>query len=317
MAFIGFKSNYFQQVFGRSITFQDDSAGGDFFESASPNGVKPTDNPTTHPLFTVDDNGNIRFYSVQDQGYYFSLITPLYRNKSNFMDWLEASLEPIPYAEWCVALLNNAFDLDQAVGTQLDVLGTIAGVSRNVSFTPTDGSSPTLSDDMYRKLIKCKIAKNQWDGKIESLQPVWQEVEPGAKIMLVDNQDMTMTVSVFGTLDSTFKDLIDNGYIVPKTQTVRINAMLYAVNTALESFSLPAFGFGMDTDEVSGFDKGTWVMNNGWSGPPTFGFDQDDSEISGFAVGTWFVPAYLSYFGFDQEDTEVSGFAQGTWKITP
>jgi hypothetical protein len=42
----------------------------------------------------------------------------------------------------CAASLNDAFDIDQAVGAQQDVLGTILGVSRVVTFQPTDAFGP-------------------------------------------------------------------------------------------------------------------------------------------------------------------------------
>jgi hypothetical protein len=42
----------------------------------------------------------------------------------------------------CAAGLNDAFDIDQAVGAQLDILGQILGVSRVVNFQPTDAFGP-------------------------------------------------------------------------------------------------------------------------------------------------------------------------------
>ena len=313
MAYIGFVSNYFKQIFGQSVQPSDTESGGDFFELNPAGSIRVTADPISHPMFKTTSDGSITFYSRQDNGYYFNLITPLYRNKPNFMDWLEAELEPIPYSDWCVALLNDAFDLDQAEGVQLDILGTIVGISRQVDFEPTDGSGPVLNDSVYRKLIKCTIAKNQWDGKIESLQPIWKSVEPGAVIMVLDNQNMTMGVSVFGTIDSTFRDLVENGYIVPKPQAVRINSVLYAVN----GHPMPAFGFDMDDDNVSGFDKGTWVVVNTWLGPPAFGFDMDDVNVTGFVNGAWFVvaPDHPS-FGWDQNDMYVAGFENGLWLLT-
>jgi hypothetical protein len=71
-----------------------------------------------------------------DIGYYISLITSLYRTKPKFIAWLTALLTPLCQTNSLLKNFDAAFDLDQAVGVQLDILGQLIGVSRTVQFQP-------------------------------------------------------------------------------------------------------------------------------------------------------------------------------------
>lgn len=146
-------------------------------------------------------------------------------------------------------------EFDACVGDQLDVLGVVLGVKRKVAFNPTDGASPILDDDTYRILLKNQILKNHWDGRAESLQETWKDLFPGGKIIVQDNQNMTVDVIVTGAFTQIIVDLIENDYIVPRPQGVLMN---YYVGTESPS-NLPFFGFGRDDEFVSGFDKGHWA----------------------------------------------------------
>ena len=144
---------------------------------------------------------------------------------------------------------------DACVGDQLDALGVILGVPRQVTFDPTDGSSPILDDDTYRILLKNQVLKNHWDGRAESLQTTWKELFPGGTIIIQDNQDMTVDVTVTGAFTQIIVDLIVNDYIVPRPQGVWMNYYVGPISPA----NLPFFGFDRRDTYVSGFDEGHWV----------------------------------------------------------
>ena len=144
---------------------------------------------------------------------------------------------------------------DACVGDQLDALGVILGVPRQVTFDPTDGSSPILDDDTYRILLKNQVLKNHWDGRAESLQTTWKELFPGGKIIIQDNQNMTIDVIITGAFTQIIIDLIENDYIIPRPQGVLMN---YYVGTVSPP-NLPFFGFDRRDVYVSGFDEGHWV----------------------------------------------------------
>jgi hypothetical protein len=183
-------------------------------------------------------------------GYYLGLLTSEYRQSEQMNAWLTSVLNIANDISYCLANMPYAFDLDYAVGVQLDVLGQIAGVSRTVDFQPSGGVSPVLDDTTYRLLIKATIFNNQWDGKVGSLYPFWKTLFAGGSIAIFDHQDMSATVIVTGSFTSIIQDLIVNDYIVPQPQSVGYN---YTFG------GLPFFGFDRNDAFVSGFDAGKWT----------------------------------------------------------
>jgi Protein of unknown function (DUF2612) len=179
--------------------------------------------------------------------YYLSIITSEYQNSSNFLLWLAVPLQIIADMWQCLCSLDAAFDLDSAIGAQLDVLGQLVGVERIVGFQPSAGISPVLDDGTYRILLRAKIAQNQWNGQIPSLYALWAQLFPGGTIALQDNQNMTATIFLTGGFSSIIQDLIVNGYIIPRPETVQYNFVFS---------TLPVFGFDQDNFYVAGFDKG-------------------------------------------------------------
>jgi hypothetical protein len=147
----------------------------------------------------------------------------------------------------CLQEFGPAFDLDAAVGPQLDVLGVIAGQGRIVGFQPSGGVSPVLDDDTYRLLLKARVAQNHWDGKIDSLIAIWQSLFPRGTLIVDDAQNMTVSIFVAGAFTSIIQDLILNGYILPRPQ-----AVLYDYSFA----TLPMLGFDRGDSYVAGLDVG-------------------------------------------------------------
>ena len=145
--------------------------------------------------------------------------------------------------------------MDACIGDQLDTLGVILGVARKVTFNPTGGASPILDDDTYRLLLKNQVLKNHWDGRAESLQGTWKDLFPGGTIIVQDNQNMTIDVTITGTFTQMVIDLIENDYIVPRPQGVWMNYYVGTISPA----NLPFFGFDRRDTYVSGFDEGHWV----------------------------------------------------------
>src|SRR5208283_3899802 len=123
--------------------------------------------------------------------YYLSLITSEYQNSPKFLAWVKAALQVMDDITSCLYSFDWQFNLANAVGPQLDILGTIVGASRQLSFQPRFGVSPILDDTTFRLLIQATIGRNHWDGTIDSLQPLWQNLFPGGRIVIDDHQDMT------------------------------------------------------------------------------------------------------------------------------
>lgn len=182
---------------------------------------------------------------------YIKLLTSQYQMAEKFKEWLRKNIDICKDIMEAANNMNNVFDLDFAVGAQLDIIGQIVGQKRVLPFQPSDGTDPNLDDDMYRTLLKAKIALNHWDGKLLSIEQKWTSIFPGTSIVIVDNQDMTINVSVLGEISELVQELIENDMIIPRPQAVQIN-YAWSPRRAI------IFAYDMDNDEYSGYDKGQW-----------------------------------------------------------
>lgn len=176
---------------------------------------------------------------------YLKLITSEHSVKPNFMAFLTSALEKVDIA----VDFDSAFDIDSAVGIQLDILGIIIGLNRRLSFQPSDGSSSILSDYNYRSLLKAKIIMNQWNGELGTLADALESWNPSLNFVIKDNQNMTVDVLVLGTSDLQ-KELILNGYVVPKPAGVTFN---YSISETT------VFAYDSNTLTLAGYDTGSWV----------------------------------------------------------
>jgi hypothetical protein len=220
-----------------------------------PLNINPKNDPLNFP-YGIGGYGSGYFGNLPIEvlpiGYYMQLLASQYQppNSPKLNALLYILLKKFDDASQCLVQLDTAFDLDYAEGVQLDTLGVIAGVSRTVPFQPSGGVSPVLDDATYRILIKAQIAQNQWDGTVGSLQEIWQELFPGGTIIIADNQDMTADIILIGSFTSIIQDLIINGMIVPRPQTV-----LYSFVFG----NLPKFGADLNNAWVAGADLGYTV----------------------------------------------------------
>lgn len=88
-------------------------------------------------------------------GYYVDLLVIQYRTKAKARQTMAILLKQV-MADDVAAQLQAAFDLETAVGAQLDILGKYAGVSRNIGASSTPGlfsfwqSASTLDPALYQ-----------------------------------------------------------------------------------------------------------------------------------------------------------------------
>lgn len=219
---------------------------------------------------------------------YTDRITNYHRGKPLFVDHVDLSTRPLTDTSTALQNLLTAFDIDSAVGVQLDVLGEWIGRSRIVSqpisgvyfsFDTTglgwdqgvwqgpydpDAGFTSLSDDTYRIVLKAKIAINNWNGQNDTLPPILETALEGSglKMQIVDNQDMTISVWVFPETDISNVSLeliaaIRQGYLTVKA------AGVYAGSISSPSVITPStgnkfFGFDLENQYIAGFDDGAW-----------------------------------------------------------
>lgn len=219
---------------------------------------------------------------------YTDLITNYHAGKPLFFQHVDLSTRPLTDVSTSLNALISAFDIDTAVGVQLDILGEWIGRSRIVSvpisgiyfsfdtdglgwdqgvwqgpFDPDSGYT-ALSDETYRVILKAKIAINNWDGTNDSLPQILDTALAGSglRMQIVDNQDMTISIWVFPEIDISQVSLeliaaIKQGYLTVKAAGVWGGSIeLPAVETPSEGNRF--FGFDMDNDYIAGFDDGSW-----------------------------------------------------------
>jgi len=219
---------------------------------------------------------------------YTELITNYHATKPLFLTHVDLCTRPLIDVSNTMSALITAFDIDQAVGVQLDTLGLWIGRSRVVSqpisgvyfswdtdglgydqgvwqgpYDPDSGYT-SLSDDTYRIILKAKIAINNWNGQNDTLPPILDAALAGSglRMQIVDNQDMTISVWVFPETDIASVSLeliaaIKQGYLTVKAAGVWAGSIeIPSVETPSEGNKF--FGFDMDNDYIAGFDTGAW-----------------------------------------------------------
>ena len=210
---------------------------------------------------------------------YTALITSEHSDKPRFMATVEALVQPLVDQMGVLQSMPGRFDLDVAVGDQLDTIGVWVGVSRKIRtpltgvyfsfdiaglgfdqgtwkgpFDPDTGLT-VLDDDTYRLVIRAKIGANHWDGTLEQSAAILNSVfDADTHVFIEDHQDMSMTIGIAGKVPpATFLALLSGGYIPLKPEGVRVN---YTVVTTVDGS--PLFGFDMSNQLVAGFDVGAW-----------------------------------------------------------
>ena len=134
---------------------------------------------------------------------YTGKITSEHANQPKYMAMVEAVSQALLGACDSAKSLPDDFDLDSAIGAQLDDVGVWVGVTRYVNtpllgiyfaldteglgfdqgswrgpFDPEDGIT-TLDDETYRTLIRAKIGANHWDGTLEQSRKILDLVFSG------------------------------------------------------------------------------------------------------------------------------------------
>lgn len=151
---------------------------------------------------------------------YTDLIAGYHFDKPLFTQWIYALTQPLITAQNRLAEMQADFDVDTAVGVQLDAVGVRVGISRKLPVSITgvffsfdiagvgfdEGiwlgryESPegitTLDDGTYRNILKTKVLVNHWNGTINGLYYLLDQVALifDCPIKYKDNQNMTVNI---------------------------------------------------------------------------------------------------------------------------
>jgi len=209
---------------------------------------------------------------------YLNLIAAQHRQKPKFSAMVRVGVEAYVHIQGLLASMIPLFDVDKAVGQQLDVIGIWVGISRNIpvpipgsdvyfSWDSTDekgwdfgvwrsDTEPTeitvLPDDVYRPFIK--LAANRWDGSLEDMYAVWDSVFTNPQLFIKDNQNMSYDIGfVGGPVNTLTLALIQQGYLQLKPEGIRINQIYAPVDDNR------LFAWDIENDLFAGWDDGSWA----------------------------------------------------------
>lgn len=210
---------------------------------------------------------------------WLALVTSEHASKPKYMTMLTVTLQPLADTIAVIQSVPAAYDVDLAVGVQLDAVGQWVGASRNIT-TPLVGvffswattglgwgqanwtgninqtQLITLPDLQFRNLIYAKISANHWDGTIPGAYAVFDQVFAGTGygVLIQDLQNMHMAMALTGPVpDAVTKALFTNGYFDLKPAGVFIDK--YYLPPAP---NVPYFGWGTTSTFIAGWGVGYW-----------------------------------------------------------
>lgn len=182
------------------------------------------------------------------ENYYADLLIIQYRNKPNARATIKLGVD-LYLADGLIFDLNNVLDIDTAVGAQLDLIGKILGVNRQIdgftldqdyfsfekeppavsygysdkdalsqgywkTYNNSIGSSYSLNDDDYRVLLKFKALYNVRYGSWGCMDLLYWRAF-GNEITLVNNKDLTVSYQVSPSASIGLQVAQYLGYIEP------------------------------------------------------------------------------------------------------
>jgi len=265
--------------------------------------------------------------------FFLNLVPSENKNNPKFMAWLEVFVAALVDAGNVASQLQTCFDLDDAVGDQLDKTGEWIGLTRyiteplNVVYfsldTPGAGldqadwfvSSPydpapvqvvTLDDVHYRTLLKARVAANNWDGTIEGAYAAWQTLfgPEGYQILI---QNVAPASVPWFALDTSGDGLDESAWYDGSTAAVSdgMHIILGLVGPPVDPLTQALFTGGYLDLVPAGVTVDAYATQ-GIPGSPMFALDVGPTapgvytsppvNLAGLDIGTWaaFTPPVTS-----------------------
>ncbi|EOU9587800.1 DUF2612 domain-containing protein [Klebsiella aerogenes] len=250
---------------------------------------------------------------------YTDRISNYHAGKPKFFAHVDLSTRPLIDISQTMTGMISAFDIDTAVGKQLDILGEWIGRKRRVNtpisgvyfswdteklgwdqgvwqgpFDPDDGFLD-LSDEVYRLVLKVKIAINHWNGQNDTLPPILDSALAGSgiRMAIIDNQDMSISIWILG----------DPAAVMSETDRLILDS---AVNSGpfikLPPGYVPSRYDANPLDQVN--SELWWAIRGGYMTIKAAGVRVKEIETTSDGY---------QFFGFDIDNEFIAGFDQGSW----
>lgn len=148
--------------------------------------------------------------------YYENLLIIQYNNKPKARATIRLLISTL-LANNIVSQVNNSFDLNTAIGVQLDTIGKYLDLDRN-----NDGER--LTDEVYRIALKFRAVQNTSDNTTQSIIDSLFNFF-GSDIIMTDGQNMTLTYFVPISFSPLISVLV-NKNVLPKPMGVGIGYII-------------------------------------------------------------------------------------------
>jgi hypothetical protein len=229
-------------------------------------------------------------HGIADITNYLGLVTSEHNQKPKYIEMLIALLQPFGDTTWLETHYYLYYDIDIAVGVQLDAVGEWVGRNRYLTIPivgyfsyDTDGlgwdeapwwregidpltGTVALADPPYRQLLYAVIEANHWDGTIPGAYKAYDKLFEGTgySVLVQDWGDGTMGLALIG----------------PRPPDI-ITAALFDQG----ELDLKPAAIGMWHLYPTVWPAGPGTPSN--PGTPLFAFDVEDATCAGWDVGAW------------------------------
>lgn len=122
--------------------------------------------------------------------YYADLLILQYKTQPKARDTISALTDKV-IADGLLIDVINGFNIDTAVGKQLDMLGKYIGLSRVVKVKVSSPETTVLTDDQYRLLLKLKLVCNTSYSATSQIRSALYQLFPN-DIRVFDDRTMQM-----------------------------------------------------------------------------------------------------------------------------
>lgn len=144
--------------------------------------------------------------------YYENLLIVQYHDKPKAKEMVGEWVECMT-GDSILTELSSAFDIDIAVGKQLDIIGLFVGLGRN-----------NLNDEQYRTLLKMKILKNNTSPTMKNIDDALFAYF-GNLIIVNNNKDMSITYIINNELGDII-DILLNEDLLPSPLGVGVGVII-------------------------------------------------------------------------------------------
>jgi hypothetical protein len=181
--------------------------------------------------------------------YYVNLLIRHYHDKLKAKETIAWAVNKKAELYDLALQLMIAFDIDSAVGKQLDIIGKYVNLPRIFD----DGS--VLLDNDYRFFIRWKIISNLNMNNMKSLRDALNNIFNGG-ITLINNMDMSISYWIkYPTSDEIVALLQQNKNLLPAPAGVDVNYIIDNKTNKLFGFSFLVKDKVISYNDIAGFSE--------------------------------------------------------------